>query len=201
MPHKLRTFALLALATALTGCARHTEPVVAGSQLDPDQRQFEALWQASQQVLRACDWTIVRTDRRDGLVLTEPMVGEHWFEFWRCDAATANDLVESTVQTIYRQVEVQIAPDEGANTFTPVVTVRTFRSDRPSYQATSPVNAYRVLAIPGQERIEPERLYEQQGPRARQRMMPLGNDEKLAAKLQKKISEKAAEIQQQLARR
>ena len=132
------------------GCGNYTRPVVKPAQLTPEERNFERVWKASQDVLRKYDFQIDRQDRRAGIITTELMTGKHWFEFWRRDAATAYDVAESTVQTIYRAVQVKItkAEDQPA-TYVPEVKVYSFRSDAELVQVTSTSQAISLFHLGG----------------------------------------------------
>lgn len=185
----------IAVATAAcwaaTGCAKHTKPIVAQPTMTAQQSQFETAWNASQDVLKDCHWPIARADRRDGLLLTEPMTGKHFFEFWRCDAATRADLAESTVQTIYRQVTVRI--EQCPDGYQPRVVVDAWRSDRRGMQSTNAANVMRLFTIPGQEQSEQERLPAQDLASAIEGATYLGQDEALAQKLAARICQAMAD--------
>jgi len=133
------------VATAACGCAGWATPAARGPQLSPQEASFQAVWDASLEVLRRYGFAVDRRDRRAGLITTEPMTGRQFFEFWRRDAATRVDLAESTLQTIYRQAQVTIEPE----TFHPTVEVRTFRSNRSSPQVTSASEAYGMFTLSG----------------------------------------------------
>ncbi len=160
-------WAIWMVVFVLAGCATYTQPVGPQQQLTPAQQNFENLWQASIDVLEDYYFVLDRRDRRAGVLATELMVGKHWFEFWRRDAVTPYDFVESSIQTVYRVAEVQIAPSESdPGTFEPHVTVYYFRSDAKMYPVTSTSEAYDIYLfgspgdqIPGTlllERLPPE---------------------------------------------
>ncbi|MFP4053762.1 MAG: hypothetical protein ACLFV7_07860 [Phycisphaerae bacterium] len=102
------TFAMLLLAAG--GCATHSDPVVDTAPDTPAERNFRQVWDASEDVLRRAGFQIAYRDRRAGRIVTKETVGKQWWELWRDDAVTARGIAESTVQTIYRTVEVQITP-------------------------------------------------------------------------------------------
>src|SRR5690242_7122849 len=85
-----------------SGCASHpspppaTQPATAG---DPKStlptywfeqpavaqvhaRNFDALWNACQEAAKARGYVIDRTDYREGLLYTEPLVSKGYFEVW-----------------------------------------------------------------------------------------------------------------------
>jgi hypothetical protein len=173
---------VVALALVLAGgCAKHSAPVGHEVQLTADQSKFEAVWQASQDVLKRYYFSIDTTDRRSGVILTEPMTGECFGEFWRKDAATRSDLEESTIQTIYRQARVVVTPAESGDGFQADVEVVCRRSDRPARQVSSTADAIGLFAASrgrdvGEAPIQPEGetpAYQ----------VDLGSDEGLAARI------------------
>jgi hypothetical protein len=71
---------------------------------------WDSLWAASQEVLRARGFAIDRLDVRNGRIVTEPLPAPHFFEFWRRDWVSGSDVWESTVLPLRRRVEVTIRP-------------------------------------------------------------------------------------------
>ncbi len=118
------------LCVTCSSCANHTRPIVPAATLTPEQQNFEAVWSASIKVLRSYNFEIDRRDRRAGIITTRPLLGRHWFEFWRRDAATPWDVMEGTLQTIYRKVQIEIRSDKfNPGRFTPDVKVTVLRRD------------------------------------------------------------------------
>lgn len=144
---------LLAMTAGLAifcGCAQNTQRVVPPPSLTPAQQNFEALWQGAIDVLDEYYFTLQRTDRREGVILTQPLTGKHWFEFWRKDSATARDTAESSLQTIFRQVRITIRPTApGAATYQASVEVLVSRLDRDLPEIRSTSEAYDLFLMPG----------------------------------------------------
>lgn len=148
----LSIICLLGASVVLTGCPKYTTPLPAKGELSPAQRNFDSLWRASEHVLRDYNFVLDRQDRRAGILTTEPMVGRHWFELWRHDAPSIISKTEDTLQTIYRIVEVRLAPTgPGAETYEAAVKVYTYRSDRPQPQITNTSDAYDLFSLPGNQ--------------------------------------------------
>jgi len=74
--------------------------------------QAKRLWDATGEVLKSHNFTLDRTDWRQGIITTLPETSRTLLEFWRQDVQTDEDLWESTVNPIRRWVEVRFAPDE-----------------------------------------------------------------------------------------
>lgn len=178
------------LAIFLAGCGTHSadqldEPL---SEMSAPKRNFQAHWRAGLDVLDEHRFQIGRSDRRAGLITTEPLLGKHWFEFWRCDAASSADLWESTLQTIHRVAIVRIQPDpESASGFVVQAEVRTYRSNRPVQQITSTSEAYGMFTTGG-------RVDEDASRDGSEDFVELGRDDKLSAELTEKIRDRAAEL-------
>lgn len=150
------------------GCAKHTTPLAPPREMTAAERNFEAVWQGSRDVLRKYYFSLDRQDRRAGIITTEPMVGKHWCEFWRHDSVSRTDVAESTIQSIYRVVEVRIEPAAGAaGTYAPNVTVHAYRAEREVPQITSTSEAYDLFLMPGgHDRSADAFLLEQGRPQA-----------------------------------
>ena len=103
-------FCFLTFAAAMCGCGGHAGPVISAGPRTPAERNFDAVWRASLDVLGEYNFEIDRRNKRAGVITTLPMTGRHWFEFWRKDAAAGNNLAEGTVQTVYRAATVSIRP-------------------------------------------------------------------------------------------
>ena len=102
---------ILPVLAAAAGCATHTRPAPGVSTAVEADPGFEALWRAAEDVLQEYRFRIDRKDRRAGVITTHPLLGRHGLEFWRKDATTWREVLEGTLQTIYRSVTVQILPD------------------------------------------------------------------------------------------
>ena len=73
---------------------------------------FDKLWNACRASLVADGFTIDRTDYRDGVMTTLPLVSKQFYEFWRGDVVTAHDLAQSSLGTVRRTVRIHIRRDE-----------------------------------------------------------------------------------------
>lgn len=145
----LATTCILVLALLGGGC-NYTTPAAPAPPMTPAQRDFETIWQASRSVLQGYYFTLDRQDRRAGIITTMPLVGRQFGEFWRKDAVTSTELLENTLQTIYRSTVVTIseAPDQPGS-YEVTVQVNVARSDRAEPQITSTSDAYSLFAPTG----------------------------------------------------
>lgn len=188
------------LLTAASGCANFTTPIAPVKQMTVGERNFEAVWGATRRVLRKYYFELDREDRRAGIIVTEPMVGKHAGEFWRKDAATARDLAEGTIQTIYRQAKVTIRPTAAdGDKFHATVEVRTYRSNRQDIQVTSTSEAIGMFRLPGDDERRKMLLDYGRG-WASDPVSPLGRDgnleRRIAADIQAATPQVRAELPQ-----
>ncbi len=181
----LTFFTLAALLTAC-GCATHTAPVGPPKSTDTAQRNFEAVWDASLSTLREYNFEIDRRNRREGLIVTRPLTGRYFAEFWRPDAATPMDVTEGTIQTIYRVAKVTVRPasPDDSEHFTANVEVTTYRSNLPQPQVTSTSQAYDLFIRPG----DVSRRRTMLGQEQETRMVKLGRDEALEREIAAEIA-------------
>lgn len=106
---------------------------------------FERLFAASEDTARDFLFRIDRVDYRAGLLTTWPLVSKQWFEFWRPDVQTWDDLEESSLATIRRTIRFQInCLDDGTFEVTPMVLVE--RQTLVGARITSAVQYRRVFA-------------------------------------------------------
>lgn len=147
-PATLATAVLLAFS--LCSCGTYSKPLGTQPELAPAERNFEVTWRASQDVLTKYRFELDRLDRREGVIVTELMVGRQFFELWRHDCVTMRDKAESSLQTIYKRAIVTIRPTSpGASTWKATVVVEVDRSDRPTLQLTTTSDAYDMFVLPG----------------------------------------------------
>ncbi len=143
-------FIVGAVVALTVGCGTYTTPIAPELQLTEDQINFEAIWQATQNVLTDYYFQIDLRDRRAGLVSTYPMTGQYVIEFWRKDSVTLDNRTESLLQTIRRQASVRIFGDmEAPQGYSAAVEVESWRSNRPQKQLTSTSQGYSLFTIAG----------------------------------------------------
>jgi len=158
---------------------------------------FNAVWEASMEVLRQYRFTPDRTDPREGLIVTFPLLGKQWFEFWRADASEPDDVIESSLHTIYRTATVSIRPHEPAAASAPAlgkysatVEVRVSRSVRPAAQVNSTSEAFEMFLHPAEFARSPTGGDPQETASAA--LVDLNRDRKLEGILQQRINSLAA---------
>lgn len=175
----------------LAGCeVNYTQPIVLPEPMTPQEQNFETVWQGSIQMLSdygfASDPLRGGTqDRREGVIRTTPMVGRHWFEFWRKDYAGGFDLAENTLQTIYRQVTIHVKPaSSNSAQYVATVEVQSFRSDKtPRWQPHDTTTIYSMFQVPGQATPQHEFVLNETTEPPGTAIVPLGRNAELEAKM------------------
>jgi hypothetical protein len=69
---------------------------------------FDRMWNACRATLVADGFTIDRTDYRNGVMTTKPLVSKQFYEVWRGDVVTLHDLAQSSLGTVQRTVRIDI---------------------------------------------------------------------------------------------
>lgn len=134
---------LLSAAGCITGPSRPaaTQPATAiePAQADPlywyrqpavvavRDANYERLWSAAQSVARDYFFTLDREDYREGVLTTLPLTSMQWFEFWRRDVVTVNDLARSSLQTLRRTIHFKVEKDpDGGYRLSPKVLIEQY---------------------------------------------------------------------------
>jgi hypothetical protein len=158
------------------------------------ERNFRDLWDAACTMLKEYGFTLDRQDRRDGVMTTYAVSGGHGLEaLWRKDASNMFQFRENTTQNILRAARVTVfrlpdRPDE----FDFRVEVRMARSNRPQPQMTDTVEINRmpVRQLPELRFSDLETRNRRRGEKlrgVRAFIVPLGEDEDLAARIDQAI--------------
>lgn len=184
---------LICVTLAAGGCATHTKPIVSTAKLTGAERNFEALWQASRQILTKYYFQLDRQDRREGIITTTPLTGKQLPEVWRGDAATAYSLAENSIQTIYRTATVLISSKGESGAYQHAVEVQVARSNRQAVQVSSTSEAYDLFVMPGHGRRRDKFLLNY-GAGAGEWMSPLGPDKQLARQIEIEIAAAASKL-------
>ena len=130
----------------LIGCAEQR-----GSQGEAVTRynaSFEKVWEACLASLEEHSFQIDRHDRRFGLIVSKPVAGKQFFEFWRKDTASGYDVLNSSLHTIRRVVTIRIAK-QGPTQFQVDIKAHAQRISTSSSQLNSTVEAFELMGSQG----------------------------------------------------
>ena len=133
---------------ALVACADKPQPQ--WDSVATTDVSFDDLWDACLASLKQRSFQIDRRDRRFGLIVTKPIIGKQFFEFWRKDTADLDDLLNSSLHTIRRIVTITITrPKPSSMQFQVDVQVRAHRASIPGDQLDNTVEAFELLSRQG----------------------------------------------------
>ena len=76
----------------------------------------DEIWQACQDELKERGFRLDLVDRREGIILCYPQVSKQWFEFWCQDVVTSEELVESSLHTVRRIIQIEM-DDQGDQSY------------------------------------------------------------------------------------
>ena len=96
---------------------------------------FPALWEAAEETALDQNFTIDRRDQRFGLLTTHPTVSKQWFEVWRKDAASADDVFTNSLGTIRRTIRFEFSEENGRYIVSPKVLIERYSVIDPRYRA------------------------------------------------------------------
>ncbi|MCP4710378.1 MAG: hypothetical protein GY869_17280 [Planctomycetes bacterium] len=68
----------------------------------------DEIWQACQDQVKGRGFRLDLVDRREGIIISYPQVSSQWFEFWCQDVVTSEDLVESSLHTVRRIIQIEM---------------------------------------------------------------------------------------------
>lgn len=183
------TWALTLLAVMSSGClGPRRDDYVSLRQvaLADASSETDALWEAIQETLRRGRFRLDRVDRHAGVVTTMPETSQQFFEFWRHDVDSREDLWESTLNLIRRRVHVNLVRSEDGQSGELGVVVYKERFSSPDRQFNSSGAAYqffgdRLPSTTGLEKVTS----------ADDRWLELGRDPAMEDYLLREILERA----------
>jgi len=170
-------------ALVLIGCADKRQPQwdsVAAANVS-----FDDVWEACLASLKDRGLGIDRGDRRFGLIVTKPVIGKQFFEFWRKDTADFDDLVNSSFHTIRRTVTITITKPSSMQ-FQVDVQAQAQRASIPGDQLDSTAEAFELLARQGVPASSSSRDYKH--PRPKPLWVDIGREPALEQAIMRDIS-------------
>jgi hypothetical protein len=183
------------MLSLIAGCGppQHTAPLAREPETEAE-RNFRDLWEGARKTLKRYGFSLDRQDPRGGVINTFAVSGGHGLEaLWRKDATSLYSHQENTAQNILRAALVKVWRVRNTkDQFDFSVTVLVARTNRPQPHLTSstetmtmqvprlPKLRYADLKLPRGEAGKPLRGYKSM-------VVPLGEDEALAAKIDQDI--------------
>jgi hypothetical protein len=156
----------LAAATLAAGCAGRqssspqpaaaTQPSIASGRppywlrrpavATIESSDFELLWRACEESARHFGFTLDRLDYRGGVITTLPLTSKQFWELWRNDVATIEDVANSSLATYRRTLrfDLEKTPSGGYRASPRVVIERYSRTEQPITASVYLRNAFRT---------------------------------------------------------
>jgi hypothetical protein len=132
-------------------------------------------------VLRDLNFTIAKVDANAGLVITRPLQAGQFFEFWRKDNVGASNAAEANLHSIRRIVELNINESDSQLCLSCKATVQRLSLSEPAENQMGieydRLNSRRIRTTALKLELDA----------TRKQWLDLGNDEKLAAVILRKI--------------
>jgi hypothetical protein len=139
---------------------------------------------AAETALARMHFEIEKADPVQGIITTRPLTGAQFFELWRSDNVGTAKVVEASLQTIRRSIELRLRPDGDQVHID--CTVHVQRLSLPENEVASVSQAYRMhsRSTATLQRLDLE-------PRQKERLawIDLGDDPALAARVLKRIAQ------------
>jgi len=143
------TLAITAAAVATLGCGTHhrtTQPAAIATDIDPalattdywlaqpatakaTGATYDRLYSACDHVLRQRRFIVDRTDYRDGILTSKPLISQQIWEPWREDVGTLSAQMNSSLATYRRTVHWTILPADNQYIASPRVVVERFTAE------------------------------------------------------------------------
>ena len=134
---------LICLCAVLpAGCTEQRQP--RWEAIAIEKASFDQVWEVCLTSLKDRGLKVDRQDRRFGLIVSEPTIGEQFFEFWRKDAVSSDDLLLSSLHTIRRIVSIQVTT-QGPRKFDIRVQAQAQRASIPGDQLDNTVEAFELV--------------------------------------------------------
>ena len=180
----LCTYALMACALVLAGCAQQQQGEVTGPISVPDMGKAETM-EVAEDVLAGMHFTVEKADVPSGLIRTRPLPGAQFFEFWRSDNVGGKNSLQANLHTIRRTVELDIS--QHGDQLQIDCDVRVQRLSLPERDVSSSAQAYGMFtrSSPSLQKMSFETTQEQEIA-----WIDLEKDTRLAAEILKRIEKR-----------
>ena len=181
----LSIWLLIIAACATAGCSslRKAPPQPPGRVCVPQTDQAQII-NAIEDVLRQMHFTIEKADPEQAVVITKPLSGAQFFEFWRPDNRTARSSLLANIHTTRRTVRIGILEKNGQTCIDCLATVQ--QLSLPQQRDISELSAFSWFS--SGRAIDRLKLSDEQK-RAMTRI-DIGNDHALAEEILRRIREK-----------
>jgi len=181
---------LLFLACAgiclFAGCARQQQFKTVDRICLPNMQKAQAM-QITQDVLTGMHFTIAKADPNLGIIITKPLPGSEFFEFWREDSVGRFNTAEASMHTLRRTAHLDISQKDLQTCIQ--CNVKTEKLYLPQTDLSSSAQAFRMYGLTSRNRQQLEL------PTQRRYWVDMGADQMLSTKILNRISQCACRLQ------
>jgi hypothetical protein len=109
-------------------------------------KNFDALWRGCEEAARHFGFVLDRQDFRGGVITTQPLTSKQFWELWRNDVATFQDVANSSLATYRRTLRFDVEKTgAGGYVAEPRVVIERFsRTEQPITSSVYLRNAFRT---------------------------------------------------------
>ena len=176
-------FMFCAVLALLAGCAETQQYKTIEQICVPNLEKARAM-EAAEEILNKMGFSVAKADTERGLLITRPLRGAQFFEFWRKDNIGAFNAAEANLHSIRRIVELNI--DRQDEQLCIGCVVKTQRLNLPERQVHSSARIYEIFSAsgPSEQKLELDS--------GRRQWVDLGKDANLATEILKRLERKIA---------
>jgi len=179
-------FPALAGFCFVLGCAKQQQSKAFDRLCVPDLQKPRAM-EISEDVLAGMHFTIAKADCDQGIIVTKPLPGGEFFEFWRDDSVGGFNTTEASIHTLRRTAQLDLSQENGQTCIN--CTVKTERLYMPRIDVSSSGEAFRMYGLTSKTRQRIELPSQQRS------WVDLGQDKMLATRILNRIQERACRTQ------
>lgn len=186
MPTKLGFLLACLSLLIVAGCAKQSavntnEPI----KIKADNQTIVS---AAEEVLTDMHFVIDKADADAGYVLTKPLAGQEWFEFWRSDAADSKSLAKSSLFSLQKTAELSILQiDSDTCQLECVVYVQKLNIPQRQISGFGDLPSIFSKSSPSRQKLELSKIN-----KSDTQWIDLADDELLAFNIKQKISKEIA---------
>jgi hypothetical protein len=110
-----------------------------------DEDAYRHFWLHAIRSVRHFGYDLDRADPAAGVITSRPLTSKQWFEFWRNDTLAADQVLEASLQTVRRKINLTIQPTPDKEEYLVSAVVNVERQDRSERSVTTPANVMQAF--------------------------------------------------------
>ncbi len=170
----------------VAGCAKQQQFKAVDRICVPNLQKAQAM-EIAEDVLARMHFTVAKADTEQGVIITKPLPGGEFFEFWREDSVGAFNATEASMHTLRRTAHLDISQQDHQVCIR--CNVKTEKLYLPQSDLSSSAQAFRMYGLTSRSRQRVEL------PTQRRSWVDMGADQKLSTKILNRIGQCAGRLQ------